>query len=273
MPEGPEIRRAADELASVLRARKITEVTIGLPRLRPARRHIEKATVMRVDSHGKAMLTQFSSGMTLYSHNQLYGVWRIVTRGELPETNRALRIGLHTEQHSALLYSATDIELWETRQLENHPFLKKLGPDLLDEKLTAALVTDRLLASRFVRRSLGALYLDQGFIAGVGNYLRSEILHFAGLAPRSRPVDLTRQQLSRLGRVTLQIGQRSYKTAGLTLPAAKVRELAREGADFENSRFAVFDRDGDACYQCGTEVIRDELSARRIYWCPACQAG
>ena len=53
---------------------------------------------------------------------------------------------------------------------------------------------------RFHKRSLAALYLDQTFIAGTGNYLRSEILHQSGVHPFDRPCDLTRKQLGLLAR-------------------------------------------------------------------------
>jgi endonuclease-8 len=75
------------------------------------------------------MLIQFANGKTLYSHNQLYGVWRIVKLGHQPKTNRALRASLNTDTHSAMLFSATDVELWSTDKLYKHPFLKKLRAD------------------------------------------------------------------------------------------------------------------------------------------------
>ena len=65
--------------------------------------------VLRVDTRGKALLIRFEQGLTLYAHNQLYGRWYLNKRGTFPKTGRSLRVALHTETDSALLYSASDI--------------------------------------------------------------------------------------------------------------------------------------------------------------------
>ena len=111
MPEGPEIRLAADRLHHVLAGRRIVAASFTPHRLRHAKRRIEGQRVRCVTCHGKAMLTEFDGGVTLYSHNQLYGIWQIRARGEVPKTNRSLRVALHTEQHSARSVSYTHLTL------------------------------------------------------------------------------------------------------------------------------------------------------------------
>ena len=91
--------------------------------------------VKAIDTRGKAMLTHFDNELTLYSHNQLYGRWFTAKRGEFPDTRRSLRVALHTRSHSALLYSASDISVLTPAQVQSHPFLSRLGPDVLDEGL------------------------------------------------------------------------------------------------------------------------------------------
>ncbi len=271
MPEGPEIRRSADALGEVLCDRRIKAVELTLPGLQPWANSLTGTTVRQVTCHGKAMLTHFNNGKTLYSHNQLYGVWKITKAGQYPATNRALRVGLHTESHSALLYSATDIEIWETGELQDHPFLKKLGPDVLDTDLKSKQLAARLADTPFRRRSLASLYLDQGFVAGIGNYLRSEILFDAGLSPLITPSKMSTRQINRLASATLKISRRSYKTGGITVTADESRRLKKTGGGFEHYRFAVFNRDGQACIHCGERIQRTDITARRIYWCPTCQ--
>ena len=134
MPEGPEIRRAADAIAKVLEGRVIESAELCHPALKDMQKHIVGHSVEGLETRGKALLTHFSSGKTVYSHNQLYGVWKVRKKGKMPRTNRALRVGLHTKEHSALLYSATDISLWDTVNVYQHPFLARLGPDLLAKK-------------------------------------------------------------------------------------------------------------------------------------------
>ncbi len=273
MPEGPEIRIAADRIARVLEGERIDEVLLAPPALRRFKRRLEGTTVTAVDTHGKAMLTRFDNGLTLYSHNQLYGRWYVRARGELPRTGRRLRVALHTACDSALLYSATDIEVLDAEGLETHPFLRRLGPDILNPELSWQSIAARLGEARFRGRSLASLYLDQSFIAGIGNYLRSEILHFAGLSHTRRPADMTRTERERLARQTLATARRSYRTAGVTNPAARVRARKAAGdTSREAYRFAVFGRDGRCCDGCGAIIERTDAGSRRVYFCPACQA-
>ena len=271
MPEGPEIRRAADMLSKVLEGNVVERASFSQAPMRHCGKQFSGMRVLEVETRGKAMLTHFEHGRTIYSHNQLYGVWMVKNRGELPSTNRQLRLKLSTASHDALLYSASDISVWPTESLAEHPFLARIGPDILDKRLDWRTVAKRLLDPRFVRKQLGSLYLDQTFIAGLGNYLRAEILFEAGLHPLSRPADLSRGQLGKLARSTLALSQRSYETGGITNPPALVRKLRLAGAPYGRLRFAVFSREGKSCYRCGTTIVRTEINTRRLYLCPSCQ--
>ena len=270
MPEGPEIRLAADRIADVLVGERIEEAWFAFPELKVHEPGLAGQSVTAIDTRGKAMLTRFEGGLTLYSHNQLYGRWYIRTRGRLPKTNRSLRVALHTASHSALLYSASDVDLLDARGLAEHPFLQRLGPDLLDPALTPDDLESRLVDRRFSGRSLAALYLDQGFLAGLGNYLRSEILFLSGLAPEARPRDCTEAQLAQLASDTLLLGWRSYRTRGLTLDEA-TREGLPPRPGGRRNRFWVFSRAGQACYRCGSRIGKEVRGSRRLYRCPSCQ--
>jgi len=142
MPEGPEIRRAADKIEAVLRHKTVERLEFGLKPLTRFAKTLQGSKVLALETRGKALLTHFDSGDTIYSHNQLYGVWHVVKRGIFPKTNRQLRLAIHTDQHSALLYSASDISVWKTADIEEHPFLKRIGPDILNPDLTWRAVAD-----------------------------------------------------------------------------------------------------------------------------------
>jgi endonuclease-8 len=271
MPEGPEIRREADRIAAVLENRILERVYFGLPHLRRYATTLEEQRVERVTTRGKAMLVRFDGGLTLFSHNQLYGKWMVRERGQMPSTRRSLRVGLHTATHSAFLYSASNIDLLDEAALAVHPFLSRLGPDVLDDSLGWRDMKARLKSPEFCRRSFAALYLDQHFLAGIGNYLRSEILHAAALPPLARPIDLGEAALGRLSRQTLAISLRAYETGGVTNPPARVRRLKKAGETRRGYRFAVFARQHQPCYGCGSEVARITVSSRRLYLCPECQ--
>lgn len=269
MPEGPEIRRAADRLSAAVAGQPLATAWFHFPELKRHQRTLVGRRILAIEPHGKALLTHFDHGLTLYSHNQLYGVWKIAPAGQRPDSARSLRVALETGTTAVLLYSASEVEMWKTDELAKHPFLSKLGPDVLDPRLKAAEVAKRLQDPRFQGRSLVALLLDQAFLAGMGNYLRSEVLFTAGIAPERRPADLDAGERKRLAKALLDIPRASYRTRGIE-PATGMREdyLTDTPAGF---RFQVFDREGGSCPRCGDVVVRHELGGRRLYWCRVCQ--
>lgn len=271
MPEGPEIRRAADELAAVLVDREVHTVRFGQQRLRRQARLLRGHRIIAVETRGKALLTHFEHGLSIYSHNQLYGVWKVVAGHRLPASKRSLRLLLQTESHSAILYSASDISVWPRAELGEHPFLAKLGPDIMDSRLGWRDIAARMQEPRFASKPLASLYLDQAFLAGNGNYLRSEILHHAKLHHARRPIELTRGERGRLARSTLAISRRSYDSGGITLAPGLSRRLERQGLARNWRRFYVFGREDYPCYHCGQNIRRLEAGSRRLYFCPSCQ--
>ncbi|MEX5411050.1 endonuclease VIII [Atlantibacter hermannii] len=262
MPEGPEIRRAADNLEAAIQGKPLTSVWFAFPALQPFQAGLIGQHVVRVQTCGKALLTHFSGGLVLYSHNQLYGVWRVVKAGAEPKTTRILRVRLESADKAILLYSASEIAILTAEQVAQHPFLTRIGPDVLDNTLTAADVKQRLLNPRFRRRQLDALLLDQSFLAGLGNYLRVEILWETGLAPHHKPQALSDEQCEALSQALLAIPRLSYQTRG------RAQENIHHGALF---RFRVFHRTGEPCERCGHLIEKTTRTSRPFYWCPGCQ--
>ncbi|MAX31738.1 MAG: endonuclease VIII [Halomonadaceae bacterium] len=272
MPEGPEIRRVADRLCHQLVDKPLQSTWFAFPELAGQGADLEGRRVLAVESWGKALLTYFDNGRVMYSHNQLDGVWKLHRSSQEPSTRRSLRVRFQAGGHAASLYSASDVSLWKSDQIGQHPFLSRLGPDLLSHGVSAGDIEERLAAPKFRRRALGGLLLDQGFYAGIGNYLRSEMLFFAGLAPQRRPVDLDVSQRARLATVMRDVIHQAYRQAGVTNRPAWVEREKRAGATREGWRFAVFGRDGLACHACGNEVSRCMVTSRRLYYCPNCQS-
>ena len=271
MPEGPEIRRAADRVAAAIAGRVASWVWFGLPELERWGPVLSGRRVERVDTRGKAMLTRFEGGLVVYSHNQLYGRWYVRKAGSEPKTNRQLRFAVHTAERSALLYSASEIDVLGEEALDAHPFLAKLGPDLLDEGTDERVVRARLRDGRFRRRQLGALYLDQGFLAGLGNYLRAEILFRARCHPRERPADLEAKRVRKLAAETLAVTRRAYVSGGVTLDPRRAEALKKQGASRRARRFWVYARAARPCRLCATPIERLDVGGRHTFLCPHCQ--
>lgn len=271
MPEGPEIRKAADKIEQAIKARTTSEVFFAFEHLKPYEHELTGQTVDQVETRGKALLIHFDNNFSIYSHNQLYGVWMVRNAHNYPTTKRQLRLAIHNEKKSALLYSASDIEVLTPDQIPTHPFLSKLGPDVLRPGLRPQAILELLTAKRNQRRQFTTLYLDQHFLAGIGNYLRSEILFVANLHPRLRPIDCSDSQLETLAEATITIPYQSYRYNGITNDLDLANQLKAQGQKRSHYRHWVFSRANRPCRICDTPIVKDFASSRRFYYCPRCQ--
>ena len=276
MPEGPEIRRMVDDIADAIGNRDARQVFFAFDRFKGFESTLAGRRVTGVEARGKAVLVFFAARgddgpWCVYSHNQLYGKWRITRAETEPNTRRQLRFAVFTRDKAARLYSASDIRLVRPDALDDVPYLAHLGPEPLNEDITADDLVERLNDRRFAGRALGGLLLDQGFIAGIGNYLRSEILFEAGIAPKTWPKDLDCNAKQRLAEAAVRLIRRAYETKGITNPPERAKRLKNEGASFGQRRHMVFGRAGRACYECGHEIIKTTITSRRLYYCPDCQ--
>jgi endonuclease VIII len=271
MPEGPEIRREADLIASVLSGRTVARVEFGLSRLVRWQAMLQGQRLDAVAPRGKAMLLHFANGLTLYSHNQLYGRWAVHRAGDRPLAGLQVRAALHVPEAVAVLYSASDIAVLPTGTLNQHPYLCKLGVELLGATTGLEDVRRQLDAPRFARRRLGDLLLDQGFLSGTGNYLRSEILFAARLDANIRLGNLASRQKDTLAEAALELTLQSYRTAGVTAELRRAEAARKSGAVFEDYRFRVFAREGLPCPDCGAPIRRSNVSSRGWFHCSSCQ--
>ncbi len=272
MPEGPEIHRAADRIRTALAGQRAQDVFFGLAGLDALADGLIGQRVVDVAAHGKAVLTEFEDGRSVFSHNQLYGRWYVVRAGKRPNTRRSLRFMVETSSHAALLYSASTIEVLSPGDRSYHPFLSKLGPDPLHGVVGPHDVLTQLEDRRFSGRTLGALLLDQAFVAGIGNYLRSEILFAARLRADVRPKDLEPADLSRLANAVTAVTQRAYRTGGVTNDQEQVKRMKAAGASRREYRHWVFARGDQPCHNCGAAILQEKVAGRRLYRCPECQA-
>ena len=270
MPEGPEVRRAADRIEKAVAGKPITMIDMDHPALEGAERWLYGAVLQRVQTFGKGFALCFDCGYAIYVHLQLYGVWRTGRLPQTKSTRRRLRLRLATDKHYAALYSATDISVWPTQDLGKHPYIRKLGPDLLRQNYKACHISRRLADKRFARRSLGALLLDQSFFAGIGNYLRSEILFVAKIHPKRTLGSLSSSERKGLAVAIHGVTLRAYQTGGITTSASYVQKAKAQGQTRRAYRHYVFGRVGKKCPTCQATIEKHTVAGRRLYFCRQC---
>ncbi len=268
MPEGPEIFLAARAVHAAV-AQQPVAVAWHDPQLKTRARSLRGVPIVRVHARSKAMLTEFANGAELYSHNQLYGQW-VVHAANQPLLAKQIRLVISTAQHKVVLYSATDFAWLTAGQEHMHPYIAKLGPEALDGQVTAAQIAQRLM--QFPRRVIADALLDQHVIAGLGNYLRADVLLVAKINPLRKIATLSLAELARIAKACKTLTQRSVQRDGVVRPWAQYQAACKAGLGYEAARFYAFDREGAPCWRCATPITRTTLGGRGLFYCPLCQA-
>ena len=271
MPEGPEIRRAADRISKVLVGQEIIESNFHYEGIKKKEDIVKNKNIKEIATKGKALLIRFNNDWSMYSHNQLYGRWTVNLNTTKITSRRALRVVFKTNKHTVRLWSATDIDLIPTSQEDEHPFLKKIGPDVLNESCSFELIEKRLMSKRFQKKKASTLMLDQAVFAGLGNYLRSEILFDAKIHPDDRPFDLDKTKITQWAKSIKNISHLAYKTGGFTV-SKLLADINKENGETRRSyRHAVFMRHKYECLNCKRLIERKWYGKRKLDYCPSCQ--
>lgn len=142
--------------------------------------------------------------------------------------------------------------------------LTTLGPDMLVEDVTAQSFITRM--RRKNDRTVTENLMDQSLVSGVGNYLKSECLYFAGISPHRTCVTLGDNDLTRLNDTIKAVIRQSYKTGGATIYT--FQNFEGEKGQY-TSRFAVYNQKKDPN---GHEVKSfTSPEGRTTFWVPEVQ--
>lgn len=296
MPEGPEVRKYADALEAALIGRAIVSLEA---RTKEARKWLHEneprlkgRRIKRVVSHGKHLLGYIEDDFFFHSHLMMWGRWQTIgpAKGkqlELPERDRRERARIVVNGAAAILLSAPIFNVGQGDPYEKIEILATLGPDALPYhgpfKRTAFL--DRL--AKHKNETIGASLLDQRIVAGLGNYLRAEVLFACKLNPWRTVGDLTQRNLSCLSKTIPQLARDAYKR-GATAPEPDRKRMASDpalvyqpGREY-GTRHMVFRRTNLPCLRCGEKIRQlrqrtshtedeDEERTRIVYFCSNCQ--
>lgn len=271
MPEGPEVRKYADALDAVLTGQTITDVQA---RTRAAKEWLkENGTRLvgrrfsRVFSHGKHLLGYIDGGFYFHSHLMMWGRWQTFPGNAPPEVDRRERARLLVDGGGAILSSAPIFNVGEGdpyQQIEN---LSTLGPDVLPYPRTPrgrrvfdkAEFLSRLLLPEHLEITIGAALLNQQILAGLGNYLRAEVLFGCRLNPWRRVGELNEKELRCLSRLAPALSLSSY-LSGATAKEEERERMRREpslvyqpGREM-GTRHLVFRRTNLPCLRCGRPI-------------------
>jgi formamidopyrimidine-DNA glycosylase len=306
MPEGPEVRKYADALQAALSGRTIVSLEA---RTKDARKwlqdneeRIRGRRVKRVVSHGKHLIGYIESGFFFHSHLMMWGRWQTVgpiagpTRKqrktkpiELPEKDRRERARIVVEGAAAILLSAPIFNVGEGDPYEVIEILGTLGPDVLPYRgsFDRAEFLQRIQATEYKDETIGAALLNQRIVAGLGNYLRAEVLFNCKLNPWLKIGELGERQLTCLSKTIPRLARDAYKRSATASEKDRERmandpSLVYQPGREYGTRHLVFRRTNLPCLRCGEKIRQlrqktiqsgeeEEERTRIVYFCAKCQ--
>ncbi|HEX8567787.1 MAG TPA: DNA-formamidopyrimidine glycosylase family protein [Pyrinomonadaceae bacterium] len=291
MPEGPEVRRYADLLAANLEEQTLTQLwtrlKIAKAWLAERETEIIGQKILKIRSHGKHLLCRFNGNFYFHSHLMMWGKWLVFATAP-EEFDRRERARIVTPAATALLFSAPTFALGQGDPYEQIPILNELGKDVLPYTgdFDREDFIQRLFAPENLPETIGAALLNQRIVAGIGNYLRAEILFNCRINPWREVGELTTKEIECLTYTIPHFAVLAYKTGGRTVTDAERDRLSTEpglayrpGTDW-GARHYVFRRTNLPCLMCGEKIRQkrqitytdDEREKTRIiYFCPNCQ--
>jgi endonuclease-8 len=157
-------------------------------------------------------------------------------------------------------FSPKTLELLSPDGLRRHPFLRRLGPDLLGAPIEPEVILKRFRVHSAV--SIGEAVMNQSIVCGIGNVYKSEILFLCRIHPLVTVGQLSDELLLQLVNEARRLMQKN----SIGYP----RRTRFRG---DGQRLWVYRRSGQKCYVCGrvVQMRRQGDMGRSTYWCPGCQ--
>ena len=157
------------------------------------------------------------------------------------------------------------VEVAAPGKLENYPRFLHLGVEPLTEEFNEDYVLHK---SKRSKKAIKLWIMDAQNVVGVGNIYANEALFESGINPLRPANTLTRVELQKLIHGVKSILATAIKLGGTTIH--DFRNAHGEPGFFQQT-LSVYQRNGEFCATCGSEIVKIVLSGRSTFYCPCCQ--
>lgn len=280
MPELPEVETIRRGLLDLIVGKKICKVEIFCDKSFVGEKSlVEGAEIAELRRFGKAMIIDLSNGVSIMVHLRMTG--QLIFRGkkefagghpsdsffeDLP--NKQTRVEIDFDD--GVLYFNDQrkfgyLKVLPTAEVEQDSFIAKLGKEPWAMDVSE-------LYKKFQRKKnscIKAVLLDQTVMAGLGNIYADEALHFAKVHPETLAGSLNMEEVTQILEGARLVMSESIESGGSTM-ATYVKADGTRG-DYLQKFAKVFRREGEPCYNCGTEIIKMRVAGRGTHICPKCQ--
>jgi len=263
MPELPEIYNISEQLNEEIVGLKIIDSNIIQEKainmeVGEFNKNIINQEVISVTSKGKWVFINFKSADSLHINLGMGG--DLLYSTTIPKKKYQATIWLNNDHLLSFRFWWFGYIHFVNR-LETHDMTKKLGVDLIRDK-----ITKKEFISLFSERkgSLKAFLLNQKNIAGIGNYYIHDILYKAKIHPLEKIPKLSTRKLGLLYDSIIEEFQESIALNG----AHYELDIYNENGMFSAEKVAY--KEGKKCL-CGTLIKKIRTGSTSSYYCPNCQ--
>jgi formamidopyrimidine-DNA glycosylase len=282
MPELPEVETMCRGIAGCV-GRRIVAATLPRGRVRPITtaprpavlmRRLEGRTIAAVFRRGKRVVLEVAAPgdplLWLVIEPRMTGLMLVADPPSVEHVRLELALdAAHGAAVTRLLFwdqrGLGTIRLLDAGGLERACGAAKLGPDGL--VVTADDLALRLGRSR---RAVKVALLDQRAVAGIGNIYAAEILHRAGIDPRTSCRRLRADDWQRIAACTRAVLAEAVRHEGSSIGDETYRTATGIAGRFQH-RHRVYGREGRRCQRCRIAIVRIVQAQRSTFFCPGCQ--
>jgi len=275
MPELPEVEHVVRALQTVVAGRVIVKAELHRQRLAPDitprsfAKKLAGATIKFIHRRGKHILFDLDNRRTLIVHLRMSGKFLLLTSDDAdPKFAHAVfyfsdetRLVFQDQRHFGLMKLVDTSKLYEAKELS------KLAPEPFSDEFSPGYLITRLKASN---RALKEFLLDQTKVCGLGNIYASEALFLAKISPSKRTQAVSKARAEALFISIRDVLDEAIRSGGSI--EVDPRNIG-EGVYGEGSETAwrVYDRENEACPDCGSAIRRIKQAGRSTYYCGKCQ--
>lgn len=286
MPELPEVETVRVGLKRLIVNKKVTELTHNWPKSFPnnqddVNQFLIGSKIADVRRRAKVLMIDLDTQYSLVIHLKMTG--QLVYRGDenfgaghpndsligkLPD--KSTRVTIDFDDKSQLFFNDQRkfgwMRLLPTIEVPNIDFMRKVGPEPLEESFTDKILYDRL--QRRKNSCVKAALLDQTVLAGIGNIYADEALWGAKIHPETKVGQLSELQIKKLYTEIVNVLRLSIEKGGST-DRNYVNAEGKKGSYIEFAK--IFRREDMPCPRCSTIVIKIRVVGRGTHLCPKCQ--
>ena len=270
MPELPEVETTRRGITPHALGERVTGVVVRDSRLRwpvplELQTQLPGSQIESIRRRGKYILIATDTG-TLIVHLGMSGSLRVLESDAAPGKHDHVDVQLGNGR--TLRYNDPrrfGCMLWTLEDPAQHPLLRKLGPEPLEDEFSGEYLFAR---SRGRRSAVKSFIMDSHIVVGVGNIYANEALYAAGIRPTRFAGRVALGRYQQLASDIKEILAAAVSQGGTTL-----RDFV--GGDGKPGYFKqqlnVYDRAGLPCAGCAELLIEKRIGQRSSVYCRRCQ--